>query len=165
MAESDLNYSTDVAREAAHYFLRHRYLTKLGLLYLASVVICVAGMLLAYKFRGTDWFLGFIGTVIGFNIIYQFVMMYSLPRALSKAVSSFSTNRGHIATDDEGFTLSANGNVIKSKWSRFRYVWPREKFIVLGVSFSGGMLHIPTEGLTSNVMAEFEKRATRVLGA
>jgi len=122
-------------------------------------------MLLAYKFSGTDWFLGFIGTVIGFNIIYQSVMMYSLPRALSKAVSSFTTNRGHIATDDEGFTLSANGNVIKSKWSRFRYVWPREKFIVLGVSFVGGMLHIPTAGLASNAIAKCEKRSTKVLGA
>lgn len=165
MAESDLNYSTDVARDAAHFYVWRRYLTRPGLLYLASFVVCIAAMLLIYKFSESDWLLGFMGAVIGLNLAYQSAMIYALPRALSKAVASFTTTRGHIATDDEGLILSVNGNVIKTKWSRFRFVWPRQRFIVLGVSFIGGMVHIPTEGLAPDVIAEFEKRATKVLGA
>ena len=156
-SESDLIYSAKVAYQAARFYRWRRFCTTFGLLYLGSLVICIGMMVFAYTYEGTNWFFGFMGTMLGFNLILQTATWFSLPKATAKVVSNLKSPNGHIALDDEGFTLSVGGNVVKILWSRFRYVWPRKDFIVLARPYFG-MLHIPTEGMTANVRAEFERR-------
>jgi hypothetical protein len=164
LAESDLTYSPETARQAALFFGTRRFLTKFGFLSLGSAVICISGTALIYYFIGTNWSLGLFCTILGMNLVLLVTSVFLSPRASAKAVASWKSNRGHVKTDDEGLTLSANGHVVTLQWARFRYVWPNAEFIVLGLSFFNA-LHIPTLGMSVDAIAEFEKRASKRIGA
>jgi hypothetical protein len=164
LPESVLNFSVDTAREAARFFRWRRYLTKFGLFTLVSIVSGIASTLVLYRFVGGHWFVGFMGAAVVFTVGYQATSFFLLPRMLAGAVASLKSKEGHISTDDDGFTLSVDGNVVKMSWSRFRYVWVTERFVVLATTIFG-MLHLPTIGMGAAVRAEFEKHASTAVGA
>jgi hypothetical protein len=162
MDESVVTYSSDVAREAAHFFLWRRYTTKLGLATLGALVICVAAAFVSYKFGGTDWFFGFVCTILGLNAIMLATAHAVLPRAMAKAVSKLKAVQAKVGTNSEGFSLSLAGNTVRQDWSRVRYVWVTDRFVVLGNSFFR-VLHIPTEGMTSEVRAAFARHMSPLM--
>jgi hypothetical protein len=162
--ECVVTYSSDVAREAARFFLWRRYLTKLGLATLVSLLICIAALLLDYRFRGTDWFFGFMGTIIGLNVSLLVTAHAVLPRAMARAISKLKSAQAKVGTNTEGFSLSMAGNTSQQDWSRVRYLWMTERFVVLGYSFFR-LLHIPTEGMSSEVHVAFSRHLSPVLFA
>jgi hypothetical protein len=121
-------------------------------------------MIFVYRLDGPNWFVGFMGTVIGFNLILAITAFYALPRALSQAIKALSSPIGRITTTSEGITLALGGNVSVLPWARFRYIWPQERFILLGFSMFR-MLHLPTDEMTAEVRAEFATRASRRIWA
>ena len=164
MAECVVTYSAETARAAARAFLWRRYLTKLGLFFLGAIVIWVAMLVFMYDLNGADWFVGVAGTVLGFNLILQVTAFAALPRAMANAVSALPPPRtGGVNTTADGVTLGVGRNVTFLPWSRLRYIWPEDQFILLGFRFSMfRLLHVPTAGMTPEVRAEFTSRASPV---
>ena len=159
-----MTYSVDTALEAARFFRWHRYLTKFGLFTLVSIVSGIGSTLVLYRFVGGHWFVGFMGAVVLYTVGYEATRFFLLPRRLARAVASLKSNGAHISTDDDGLTVTIDGNVAKYSWSEFRYVWVTEDFIVLGGTFFG-MLHFPTNGMAAEARADFERRASKAAGA
>lgn len=164
MAESNLIFSAEAARDAARYFLLRRYRTKLGLMFIGSIVLFAIAIPLWGHYFGANWFVGFLGTVLGMNLIIHATAFYSMPRALAKRVTSFKSLVGHVTTSEDGITLSVDGNVAKLAWSRIRYIWCQSDFIILGLSLFQ-MIHLPTRELSDGVQEELERRASSKLGA
>jgi hypothetical protein len=164
LAECLVNYSAETARAAARAFLWRRYLTKFGLFFLGALVIWTAALIFFYHVSGPDWFVGFIGTVLGFNLLLQVVLFSALPRAMAKAVTALpSPHTGRVTTTNDGITIALGGNVSVFPWSRLKYIWPQDQFILLGFRFSmSRVLHVPTDGMTADVRAEFASRASPV---
>ena len=164
MAECVVQYSVETARAAARAFLWRRYLTKQGLLFLGALVLLTAQLILFYHWRGADWFVGFLGTLIGFNVLLHVTSFSALPRAMAKAVTALAPPRtGGVATRSDGITLALGGNVSVLPWPRLKYIWPQDQFILLGFRFSMfRVLHVPTDGMTAEVHAEFLSRASPI---
>ncbi len=154
MDECVVNYSKDVARAAAHFFLWRRYLTKLGVATLGSLAIGIVALVFSYRFGGTDWFFGFICTILGMNVIMLITAHAALPHAMAKAISNLSDPHAKVGTNSEGFSVALAGNTVRQDWSRVRYLWVTDRFVVLGNSFFR-LLHIPTSGMTTEVRAAF----------
>jgi hypothetical protein len=164
VAQCIVTYSPRVAYEAGQFFVRRRYLTKFGLLTIGSLLILVATLFAAYRFTGTDWFFGFVGTVLGLNAIMLSTSHFAMPRALRKAAEKLEFTQSEIVTDSEGFSVALAGSTMRLKWSRVRYLWTTQRFVILGFSFFR-MLYVPTEGMTSEVQAAFSNHVSRLIGA
>jgi hypothetical protein len=164
LAECVVNYSAETARAAARAFLWRRYLTKQGLFFLGALILLTAQLILFYHWSGADWFVGVLGTIIGFNLLVHVTSFSALPRAMAKAVMALPPPRtGGVSTRGDGITLALGGNVSVLPWTRLRYIWPQEKFILLGFRFSMfRVVHVPTDGMTPEVRAEFLGRASPV---
>src|SRR5687768_10384205 len=99
--ESNLVYSTDVARRAGRFFCWHRFLTNFGFLYLVALLATVAMLVLTYELMGTNWFFGFWVTILGMNVILLVAFFHGLPRALASSVSELESPCGHVVVDGE----------------------------------------------------------------
>jgi hypothetical protein len=162
--ESNLTFSPVTAREAAQFFCLRRYLTKFGLLLVGAIFICIGMMAVTYTYMGANWFFGFVATLVGMNVLLHTSSYFMLPRIAANSVASLKSPVGHLVMGGESFTLSIDGNVTTIPWSRIRYVWLRERFVVLGLSLFS-MLHLPTQGLSTNAREELEKRSSKAIGA
>jgi hypothetical protein len=164
MAECVVNYSVETARAAARAFLWRRYFTKLGLSFLGATVIWTAALIFFYHLNGADWSVGFIGTVLGFSLLLEVTSLSALPHAMAKAVMALPSPRtGRITTTNDGITVALGGNVSVFPWSRFSSIWPQEQFILLRFRFSMlRVLHVPTDGMSADVRAEFTSRASPI---
>lgn len=164
MAECVVTYSAETGRAAACAFLWRRYFTKLGLFFLGGNVIWVVMLIFMYDLNGADWFVGVAVAVLGFNLILHVTTFAALPRAVANAVTALPPPRtGKVSTASDGITLGFGRNVTFLPWSRLRYIWPEDQFILLGFRFSMfRLLHVPTAGMTPEVRAEFTSRASPV---
>ena len=164
MAKCIITYSPAVALEAGQFFVRRRFLTKFGFLTIGSLIITAAMLFAAYKFTGTNWFFGFVATILAANLIMLSTSHFAIPRALKKAAERLVSTQAEVNTDSDGFSLALAGNVMLIKWPRVRYLWVTQRFVILGFSFFR-MLYLPREGMTTDVHAAFDEHASRLIGA
>ena len=164
MADSDLSFSSGVAHQAARYFYSRRYLTKFGVLQIASTAVMIVFALVIYRYMGANWLFGVLMALPLLNATTQITMIVCAPKIHAKLIAAYQSRIGHVSTSDQSFTIAVDGNVMNVAWTRIRYLWPQRDFIVLGLSFFT-MVHLPTEGMSPDVRTDFEKRASRPVGA
>jgi hypothetical protein len=159
MPQCLIRFSPGVAADATRFLLRRRYLTNTGIAHLVGLVLLTAVGIFWYKFREADWFLGFLGTLVGLNLILIGVAHAVLPGAFAKAQVAEPSPVAALSTGPDGFTYERGSNRTHVAWSRVKYLWPQESFIVLGQTFFVP-LHLPTAGMTPEVRADFEAQAS-----
>jgi hypothetical protein len=127
--------------------------------HLGSFVLLTGVGIFWYKYRGADWFIGFLSTLIGFNLIGIIVAHAVLPRAVAKAQAAQSSSVAELSTGSDGFTYELGSNRTHIDWSAVKYLWLQESFIVFGLTYFVP-LHLPTDGMTPEVRADFEAKAS-----
>jgi hypothetical protein len=156
MAACTVTYSPDIARRAYRTFFWRKFSTPLGILYLLSLPICLASLTFVYLYMGTNWVFGALAVVFVGNLYIQILSYFAVPRAIARVAIKFNT--ATIETAIDGFRLSAGQYVSFLEWTRFKYVWPYQDFMVLvpkpALLFRFG--YVPALGMSDEVRRDFE---------
>jgi hypothetical protein len=135
------------------YFWR-KFASRLGALFLLSLLLMTAAVWFVWSTAGPNWFVGMFGLALYMNVLFQVMGYFFVPRVFARAAQDPATRIAEVETSAHGVRISRGGNTVTTPWPSFTKIWLYDDFVLLVRKPALSLMQfvvLPSDGMDSQM--------------